>query len=102
RMWPPQSVKTCPTPACFSVRATRWPPVRSMHDLPRGSPELLPLDALAIHSLFHECLADPLNRLSAAAHVDDEPVHAMDQALDGVGNLAPLAAPPVGRLTKHR
>src|SRR2546428_9125452 len=29
RMWPPQSVKTCPTPASLSVRATRCPPVRS-------------------------------------------------------------------------
>src|SRR5262247_192513 len=29
RMWPPQSVKMCPTPACRSVRATRCPPFRS-------------------------------------------------------------------------
>src|SRR6266850_4651952 len=29
RMWPPHSVKTWPTPACFRVRATSCPPVRS-------------------------------------------------------------------------
>src|SRR5258705_1537856 len=29
-MWPPQSVKTCLTPASLSVRATRWLPVRSL------------------------------------------------------------------------
>src|SRR5215467_5527220 len=29
RMWPPQSVKTCPTPACLRVLATRCPPFRS-------------------------------------------------------------------------
>src|SRR5215510_3503935 len=28
-MWPPQSVKTWPTPACLRTRATSWPPVRS-------------------------------------------------------------------------
>src|SRR5262245_17866226 len=30
RMCPPQSVKTCRTPASLSVRATRCPPVRSL------------------------------------------------------------------------
>src|SRR5215467_3033045 len=29
RMWPPQSVKMCPTPACLTVRATRCPPLTS-------------------------------------------------------------------------
>src|SRR5438093_9471827 len=28
-MWPPHRVKTSPTPACFRVRATSCPPVRS-------------------------------------------------------------------------
>src|SRR5206468_11596205 len=28
-MWPPHKVKTWPTPACFRVRATSCPPVRS-------------------------------------------------------------------------
>src|SRR5688500_8608823 len=28
-MWPPHRVNTCPTPACFSTRATSSPPVKS-------------------------------------------------------------------------
>src|SRR5512145_2100945 len=42
-MWPPQSVKTCPTLACRSTRATSWPPVRSaMTPSFLASPEALP------------------------------------------------------------
>src|SRR5262245_46856562 len=35
-MWPPQSVKTWPTPACLRVRATSCPPVRSLISAPTG------------------------------------------------------------------
>src|SRR6266581_4515603 len=99
RMCPPQSVKMCPTPACLSVRATRCPPFRSAMDLLRAPlPELLPLDALAVHALLDEGVADGVDGVAAPAGVDDEAVHAVHEAIDHLGRLARLAAPAARRL----
>src|SRR5690349_540312 len=46
-MWPPHSVKTWPTPACFSTRATSRPPVRSATELGQHLGRE-PLDLLAL------------------------------------------------------
>src|SRR5438046_894212 len=77
-MWPPQSVKTWPTPASLSVRATRCPPVRSViAPLPhrhRASPELLPPDALAVHPLAGQHLPHPADALAPAAAVPHPPI----------------------------
>src|SRR5438552_16378842 len=40
-MWPPHSVKTWPTPACLSTRATSSPPLRSATRPLHGGAELL-------------------------------------------------------------
>src|SRR6266508_1740876 len=109
RMWPPQSVKICLTPASLSVRATRCPPVRSAMLLGGGlnlsrspatwyragtrSPELLPPDALPVHPLLDQHVPHPVDGLAAAADIDHQPVHAMDQALHQLRDLAPLSAP---------
>src|SRR6266542_2225813 len=109
RMWPPQSVKICLTPASLSVRATRCPPVRSAMLLGGGlnlsrspvmwyragkrSPELLPPDALPVHTLLDQHVPHPVDGLAAAADIDHQPVNAMDQALHQLRDLAPLAAP---------
>src|SRR5215510_5083043 len=94
RMWPPQSVNTCPTPACLSVRATRCPPFRSAIALP----ELFPLHALAIHPFPHERVADPVDGLAAPAHVHLQPVDAVDEAVHYLVRLATIAAPARRRL----
>src|SRR2546428_228292 len=47
-MWPPQSVKTWPTPACFRTRATSWPPVRSATRQPGHHVRREALDLLAL------------------------------------------------------
>src|SRR6266540_4675979 len=107
RMWPPQSVKICLTPASLSVRATRCPPVRSAMSLGGGlnlsrspvtragkrSPELLPSDAFPVHTLLDQHVPHPVDGLAAAADIDRQPVHAVDQALHQLRDLAPLAAP---------
>src|SRR5262249_24052264 len=98
-MWPPQSVKTGPTPACLSVRATRCPPFSSGMTLARArSPELLPLDALPVHALLHEGIADRVDGVAAPARVDDQAVHAVHEAIDHRGGLAGLPAPARRRL----
>src|SRR5882672_2602335 len=98
RMCPPQSVKMWPTPACLSVRATRCPPFSSATDLLRAPlPELLPLDALAVHALLDEDVADGVDGVAASAGVDDEAVHAVHEAVDHLSGLARLAAPAGGR-----
>src|SRR2546426_8995077 len=98
RMCPPQSVKMWPTPACLSVRATRSPPFRSAMDLLRAPlPELLPLDALAVHAFLDEDVADGIDGVAAAAGIDDEAVHAVDEAVDHLCRLARLPAPAGGR-----
>ena len=52
---------------------------------PRGqSPELLPLDALSIHALPDQRVAHPMDGLAATAHIDHEPVDAVDQTLHRV------------------
>src|ERR1700730_11947200 len=102
RICPPQSVKMWRTPACLSVRATRCPPFRSAMDLLRAPlPELLPLDALAVHALLDEGVADTVDGLAASAGIDDEAVHAVHEAVDHLGGLARLAAPRARRLA-HR
>src|SRR5438552_7612401 len=99
RMCPPQSVKMCPTPACLSVRATRCPPFRSAMDLLRAPlPELLPLDALAIHAFLDQGIAHGVDGVAASTGIDDEAVHAVHQAIDHLGGLARLAAPAARRL----
>src|SRR5438128_6186556 len=102
RMCPPQSVKMCHTPACLSVRATRYPPIRSAMDLLRAPlPELLPLDALAVHAFLDEGIAHGVDGVAASAGIDDEAVHAVHEAIDHLGGLARLAAPAARRLA-HR
>src|SRR3970040_1882224 len=101
-MCPPQSVKMWPTPACLSVRATRRPPVRSAIRPPDSPPELLPLDALPIHALLDEGVADGVDRVAAATDIHHELVHAVDEPVhDGLG-LAHLAAPARRRLAHRR
>src|SRR3990170_4134067 len=105
-MCPPQSVKMWPTPACLSVRATRCPPFRSamglLPVLARLLPELLPFDALAVHALLDEGVADGVDRVAAAADIDHEPVHAVDEPVHDGGGFARLAAPAGGRLAHRR
>src|SRR5712691_841007 len=102
RICPPQSVKMWPTPACLSVRATRCPPFSSAMDFPsaraRRLPELLPLDALAVHALLDESIADGVDGVAASAGIDDEAVHAVHEAVDHLGGLARLAVPAARRL----
>src|SRR6266852_9843876 len=99
RMCPPQSVKMWPTPACLSVRATRCPPFSSAMDLLRALlPELLPLDALAVHPFLDEGVAHGVDGVAAPAGIDDEAVHAVHEAVDHLGGLARLAAPAARRL----
>src|SRR6266852_8884490 len=102
RMCPPQRVKTWPTPACLSVRATRCPPFSSAMDFPsaraRRLPELLPLDALAVHALLDEGVADGVDGVAASARIDDETVHAVHEAVDHLGGLTRLTAPAARRL----
>src|SRR3972149_4375874 len=100
RMWPPQSVKTCPNPACFRVRATRCPPVRSaIRDPPL--PELFPPDALPVHPLPDQHLPHLLDRRLTAADVDEQAIHAVDEPLHRLMRLAHLPAPACRRLA-HR
>src|SRR5215472_12033860 len=68
-MWPPHKVNTWPTPACFRVRATSCPPVRSAmssgsrsaresrDDLGRDRFELGPLVARLADRAHHEVVA---------------------------------------------
>src|SRR6266545_1829516 len=104
-MCPPHSVKTWPTPACLSVRATRCPPVSSAIGLRPALallPELLPLDALAVHAFLHEGVANGIDRVAAAAGVNDQPVHAVNEPVHhGVG-FARVAAPAGLRLAHRR
>src|SRR2546426_5761230 len=65
------------------------------------SPELLPLDALSVHAFPDQHVAYPVDGLAAAAHVDHEPVHAVNQTLHRVREFA-LLAPPAGRRLAHR
>src|SRR5437867_7628037 len=103
RMCPPQSVKMWPTPACLSVRATRCPPFRSAMDLLRAPlPELLPLDALAVHALLDEGVAHGVDGVAASAGIDDEAGHAVHQAINHLRGLARLAAPAARRLAHRR
>src|SRR5712692_3610728 len=105
RMCPPQSVKIWPTPACLSVRATRCPPFSSAMDFPsaraRRLPELLPLDALAVHALLDEGVTDGVDGAAASAGIDDEAVDAVHEAIDHLGGLARLAAPARRRLARR-
>src|SRR5437773_2529545 len=78
-MWPPQSVNTWPTPASRRTRATSPPPVRSAMD----SPELLPLDALAIEAFRHEHGAYAGDQVPAARDIGDEVTGVGDDCLDG-------------------
>src|SRR3972149_8815300 len=99
-MCPPQSVNTCPTPACLRVRAARCPPVRSaMRDPPL--PELLPPDALPVHPLPDQHVPHLLDRRLPAADVDEQAVHAVDEPVHHLVRLALLAAPARRRLA-HR
>src|SRR5262245_55156248 len=70
-------------------------------DRERPSPELLPLPALSVHRLPHQHLATLLDGRTPAAHVDDQPVHAVNETLDRVRRLTLLAAPARSRLA-HR
>src|SRR5467141_649387 len=91
-----------PTPACLSVRATRCPPFSSAMDLLRASlPELLPLDALAVHAFLDEGVAGGVDGVTAAAGIDDEAVHAVHETVDHLGGLTCLPAPAARRLA-HR
>src|SRR5229473_5661274 len=104
-MCPPHSVKTWPTPACLSVRATRCPPfssaMRLLPELAKVLPEFLPLDALAVHALLDESVPHGVDRVAAPAHVDHEPVHAVDEPVHDGRCLARLAA-PAGLRFPHR
>src|SRR4029450_3871985 len=67
-------------------------------------PELLPLDALAVHAFLHEHVPDGIHRVAPSAHVHHELVHAVDEPIDrgppppfppGPPRAAfPLAPPP--------
>src|SRR5215467_1350446 len=96
-MCPPHNVKTWPTPACLSVRATRCPPfssaMRLLPELANVLPEFLPLDALPVHAFLDECVAHGVDRVPASADVDQEPLHAVDKPVHNGGGLARLAAP---------
>src|SRR4029453_5038926 len=61
-------------------------------------PELLPLDALAVHAFLHQRVADGVDGVAAATHVHHELVHAVHEPIDGAGGSARLAAPASGRL----
>src|SRR5258705_11111913 len=65
-------------------------------------PELLPLDALAVHALLHQGVAHGVDGVAAAAHVHHELVHAVDEAIDGGRRFTRLAAPAAGRLAHRR
>src|SRR5438128_11999633 len=65
------------------------------------SPERLPLDAPSVHAFPDQHVAYPVDGLTAAAHVNHEPVHAVNQTLHRVRELA-LLAPPTGRLLADR
>src|SRR5712691_13463735 len=101
-MCPPHSVKTWPTPACLSVRATRCPPFSSAMAAPSALPEFLPLDALAVHAFLDEGVAHGVDRVPAPADVDHEPVHAVDELVHDGSSLARLAAPARLRFTHGR
>src|SRR2546427_2738464 len=82
-MWPPQSVKTWPTPACFRTRATSWPPVRSATRQPGHHVRREALDLLALlrggadrveDDVVSAGGAKALDRLHALLGGADEPV----------------------------
>src|SRR6185503_13284928 len=60
---------------------------------PGSLPELLPLDALPVHALCHQDLAHLLDRLPAPAHIGHLAIDAVDEAIDGAGELAAIPAP---------
>src|SRR6266508_5532216 len=97
-MCPPPSVKMWPAPACLSVRSTRCPPLSSAMRLP----EPLPLHALAVHAFLDEGVAHGVDRVAAAAHVDHEPVHAVNEPIHDGGRLTRLAAPNCLRFPHRR
>src|SRR2546427_10686891 len=82
-MWPPQSVNTWPTPACFSTRATSRPPVRSATRQPRHHLGREALDLLALlrggadrveDDVVAAGGAEALDRLPALLGGADDPV----------------------------
>src|SRR3989454_10012941 len=82
-MWPPQSVNTWPTPACFSTRATSRPPVRSATRQPRHHLGSEALDLLALlrggadrvqDDVVAAGGAEALDRLPALLGRADDPV----------------------------
>src|SRR5262245_56962991 len=71
RMWPPHSVQTCPTPACLSVRATRWPPVRSLMSVTPCARHVGHLELQAIRVLEEDgVIARPVCREVARCAVE--------------------------------
>src|SRR6266536_3129678 len=65
-------------------------------------PELLPLDALAVHALLHEHVPDGIDSVAPAAHIHHELVHAVNEPAHGSRGFSRLAAPRPGRLAHRR
>src|SRR5437667_222976 len=129
-MWPPHSVNTWSTPACFRTRATSWPPVRSAtrqpgHHLRREALDLLALLRGGADRVEDDVVAaggaKALDRLHALLGGADDPVlpreglevlhglrvdrHALEireAPLERRGRVAPQRAHDVDRLAHAR
>src|SRR2546428_785875 len=116
-MWPPQSVKTWPTPACFRTRATSWPPVRSATRQPGHHVRREALDLLALLRGGADRVEDDvvaaggakaLDRLHALLGGADDPVLPLEgleireAPLERRRRVAPQRAHDVDRLAHAR